>query len=279
MRRIALLVLAVFILLPVFAMDYHLMRDDSTDVYWRWYEQNNGTSRYWAVKYYTSDTCTLRTIDWGRWTKANKSYDDSVIVCFDNGGFPDIDSTIYSAVQTASTGGNDSIIRHTVSGAPLAFGDFWVVIYAETQNSNAYFLSDTTGSGYSYISGDGIDWSELSDGESTADAIIRMWVSGPAGMSLLMNEHNEAPVVQYNKRIVIPDIISSNEAFMLSIDEQAYVNAYLTDKAGRIIEQYCSGYMGPGEYIYNIQPDIRTDLYFIVVNYNGNITSRKLLHF
>lgn len=279
MRKVIFIMSAVILMLPVMAIDYHLMRDDSTGTYWHWYEKNNQTFRYWAVHYYTSDSCTLRTIDWGRWTKAGKNYDDSIIVVFDNGGLPDIDSTIYRSVQTVGTNAADSIVRHTVIGNPIAWGDFWVVIYAETQNSNSYFLSDTIGSGFSYISGDGLVWEELTDGISTADAIIRMWVSAPAGMSLLMNEHNEAPVVQYDKRIAMPDIINNNKTFLLSISEQTYINAYIADKTGRIIEQYYSGYLTPGEYKYNIREDLGMGLYFLVIQQNDHIISKKLLNF
>lgn len=280
LRKLILFIITLMTMMPILGIDYHLMRDDSTGAYWYWYEQNNNTVKYWAVHYYTSDTCTLRTIDWGRWTKAGKAYNDSIIVCFDNGGFPAIDSAVYRAVQTVNTGGTASVERHTVSGSPLAWGDFWIVISTETQKNNSYFLSDTMGSGYSYVSGDGITWNELDDGTDNADAIIRAWVSGPAGMSLLINENNEAPEHEYKDRLSLPQIISSrNSSFSLQISSPSYIDAFLADRTGRIIEHFHRGYMDPGLYDFPITGSIGSGIYFIVINCNGNVVSRKLLNF
>ncbi len=280
MRKLIIFIIFCIIIIPVFAIDYHLMQDDSTGNYWMWYEQNNGTVRYWAVHYYTSDTCTLRTIEWGRWTKTGKAYNDSIIVCFDNGGFPDIDSAVYRGAETVNTGGTASIEMHTVSGSPLAWGDFWIVILTETQKNNSYFLSDTMGSGNSYISGDGIIWNELNDGTDNADAIIRAWVSGPVGMSLLINENNEAPEHEYKDRLGLPQIISSkNSSFSLEISSFSYIDVFLADRTGRIVEHFNRGYVDPGIYNFPITGNISSGIYFIVIHCNGSVISKRLLNF
>ncbi|MFO8062243.1 MAG: T9SS type A sorting domain-containing protein [bacterium] len=251
MKKIIFISSMIMIFTGVFAIDYHLMRDDSTGNHWYWYEQNNNTIHYWAVQYYTSDTCTLRTVDWGRWTKQNRTYTDSIFVCFDNGtGSPAMDSLIYTGSETVSTGGVSEILRHTVSGSPLAVGDFWIVIKTETQNNNSYFLSDTLGSGNSYVSGDGITWNELTDGVDTADLIIRSWVSGPEGMSLLINEKRFITEEQFIENLRYNRIISSRFNVNLTLSSISDIEISIMDRTGRILKCLVDDYKGPGDYLF-----------------------------
>lgn len=251
MKTTTIVLLLMIIFTGVFAVDYHLMHDDSTGNHWYWYEQNNNTIHYWAVKYFTSDTCTLRTVDWGRWTKQNRTYTDSMFVCFDNGtGSPAMDSLIYTGSESVSTGGADEIMRHSVSGSPLAVGNFWIVIKAETQNNNSYFLSDTLGSGHSYVSGDGITWNELTDGVDTADLIIRSWVSGPEGMSLLINERRFIEEESFVDNIRYNRLFNERFTVNLSLDEASDIELLILDRTGRILSTLADGFTNQGNYLF-----------------------------
>ena len=280
MKRSIIMFIFTLIFIFLIAIDYDLIKDDNTGNYFSWYNQGINDMKYFAVKYYVSDTCTLKTVSWGRWAKDDVSCTDSFFVTAENAGYPDMINRYYSSALTFETGGIDLIVKDTVSIVTLIpAGDLWVVIEAETQVNNSYFLSDQEGSGSSYYSADGITWSELTDGVDSGDLIIRLKVGGPIGMSLLINEQEYIIENEFADNINQPfNILFGVNNLNISISERQYVEIMIMDKLGRIVEVFNKGYLEKGEYSYNLNNNkMHSDMYFLIVKTNTSIYKSKLL--
>ncbi|MCK4523530.1 hypothetical protein KAU15_01260 [candidate division WOR-3 bacterium] len=276
------IIVFIFILTFIFliAIDYDLINDDESGIYFSWYASPSNPIEYWAVKYYASDTCTLKTVTWGRWTKKNSSYTDSIFITGENAGFPDMSNIFYSSSATVATEAVDMIIKDTALTVNLIpGGNFWTVIEAATGINNSYFLSDQVGMGASYCSDDGILWFELTDGVDTGDLIIRMKVGGPIGMSLLINEEGYIIENEFADKIHQPmNILFGVNNLNISISERQYVEIMILDKLGRTVEVFDKGYLEKGEYSYNLNNNkMHSDMYFLIVKTGLDVYKSKLL--
>ncbi|MDI6700456.1 MAG: T9SS type A sorting domain-containing protein [bacterium] len=179
MKKIILLLLILFSSSILFSYDYHLQKDDgSFDFYWY------GNVRR-SVKYYLSDTCTLKVVYWGRYTKRDEI--DTILVFNDNSGIPG--TTIYSDTHLVNTNSYPLIVSDTVVMQVLLCDTFYVGLFSRCQdqpsNALAYFISDSTPSFNSFWDSIGT-WVVQTEG----DYIIRAKVSGPEGISLRLYEEN-----------------------------------------------------------------------------------------
>lgn len=190
MKRVFVCLALVFVIL-LMADDYQLQRDDISVFDTDLFPIYNNDFR--AVMYFTSDPCTVKSIQYGRRTK--KLLADTVFIWQDSMGLPG--NIVYKSIQNVNTSKADSLIEHFVSDTVVISGFFWIGTHSLTDsivpnNYEPYFFADSSRSGpYSFHSADQILWFEDS---VAGDYFIRATVSGPSGMSTLKLENNTLPV-------------------------------------------------------------------------------------
>lgn len=256
MKKLLFTLLLILTFELVFSYDYYLQNDDGTFNYY-WY----GNVRR-ASKYYVSDTCTLKMVYWGRYTKRTEI--DTILIFKDNSGIPG--NVIYTDTHSVNTNSTPMIVSDTVSTQVLVYGTFYVGIYARCQdqpaNALCYFLSDSTPSFKTFWDSTGT-WVVQTRG----DYIIRAKVSGPYGISLRLYEEN-----------VLGEKVSNNN-FKFYINENSIVlnnisSFKIIDKNGRKIIE------GNSKNVLLDLTKFKSGIYFLIVkDLNNQIHKQKLVKF
>ncbi|MEO0288780.1 MAG: hypothetical protein ABIN00_04010 [candidate division WOR-3 bacterium] len=253
MKKILTTIFVILTVQVLFSYDYYLQNDDGTFNFY-WY----GNVRR-ASKYYVSDTCTLKMVYWGRYTKRTEI--DTILIFNDNSGLPG--NVIYSDTHSVNTNSTPMIVSDTVSTQVLVYGTFYVGMYARCQdqpaNALCYFLSDSTPSFKTFWDSTGT-WVVQTRG----DYIIRAKVSGPYGISLRLYEEN------------VPGEKGSNNNFGFLINEHSVVlnnikSFSIIDKNGRKILDGISK---------NVVLDLtkfKSGIYFLIIKDLNNQTHKKKL--
>jgi len=251
MKRFFLLFFLLITVLTLFSYDYYLQKDDGTfDLYWY------GNVRR-AVKYYLSDTCTLKVVYWGRYTKRSET--DTILIFNDNSGIPG--STIYSDTHLVNTNSFPLLVSDTVVTQVLLCNTFYVGLFSRCQdqpsNALAYFLSDSTPSFNSF-------WDSIGTWvvQRRGDYIIQAKVSGPEGISLRLYEENLLDEKKKDNRF---NISFENNSIMLN----NILYFKMIDKSGRKIIE------GSSKNVLIDLDNLKSGIYFLIVKDINNKTYTK----
>jgi len=276
MKKLILIILVTIAAAASFGASYTLQKDDG-NLYLAWY----GVA-FRAVKYYTSDTCTLNTVQWGRYTK--RAEVDTILVYADNAGLPG--SILYKKTLSVNTNRLMSVVSDTVIDKVLLKGTFWIGVQARTQdtpsNALSYFISDTIGDGSSFSSSDGINWVQ----NLTGDYIIRAVVTGPEGMITLKQDNStlDEEIVFDSEIELNSTVISSHTPLSLSFTLQntENVKVSLFDRSGRNIRDITTGNYDRGyntiswDMKDNSGMEVKTGIYFISITVKNKSFIKKI---
>lgn len=279
MKKLISILILITMSISAFAVTYTLQKDDG-NLSLAWY----GVA-FRAVKYYTSDTCTLNSVQWGRYTKRVEI--DTIFVYQDNAGLPG--SVLYKKVLNVNTNKLLSVVNDTVTDTVLLSGNFWIGIQARTQDTPSsalsYFISDTIGDGSSYYSADGITWTQNTVGDYT----IRAVVSGPAGMITLKHDDSSVYDTHYeDSDISLSSIIltkSSNLKISFSSSSPAPYSIKVFDRSGRLVTALHEGYsiQGLNSFDWDLKDSkgnkCSSGIYFISVDSNGRSENKRIMIF
>lgn len=251
MKKIFILFLLFISGLILFSYDYYLQKDDGTfDFYWY------GNVRR-SVKYYLSDTCTLKVVYWGRYTKRDEI--DTILVFNDNSGVPG--TTIYLDTHLVNTNSTPLLVSDTVFTQILLCNTFYVGLFSRCQdqpsNALAYFISDSTPSFNSF-------WDSIGTWvvQTRGDYIIQAKVSGPEGISLRLYEEN---LLEENKKDNRFNISFENNSIMLN----NILYFKMIDKSGRKIIE------GSSKSVVIDISKMKSGIYFLMVKDLKNKTYTK----
>jgi len=127
--------------------------DDGTVGSW-WYGVD-----YWAVEFTPEAPCSVKGVFWGRYHEVDEV--DTVWVKLDSNNDGDPDQTLDGAAYTLTATGSEVLYHATLPTGAEVDGDFWVCIYARTDDvgsNESYLLGDPAGGTRSYYSSDGVTW-------------------------------------------------------------------------------------------------------------------------
>ena len=156
-----------------FAKAYYdtIQYDDGT-FYYGW----SGVD-YFAVRFTPAARCSVIGVFWGRYHEKRET-DTVWLYAADSAGNP---STFLDGFYTTISHTGEPVLYHTSfpNGGDVN-GDFWMIIYARTDNTRpdrSYFLGDSTGDGNdglrSYLSSDGINFYNMYSNGYYSDLFIR----------------------------------------------------------------------------------------------------------
>lgn len=138
MKKFLLFFISTSIFLSLFSFDYYLYRDDLSGNYLYWHNGEVLNSVYLATKFYVSEPCTLKKIEWGRRIGKQLSLTDSIFITYTKNRLPDLNNTICkSSYFIGNTNATNAIIQYNLPTYPIVNNVFWVVIKAPLRNSTS----------------------------------------------------------------------------------------------------------------------------------------------
>jgi len=212
-----------------FQTDYIVQQDDGNlQLFW------TGASHR-AVRFSTSNPCTLKMVYWGRYTK--RSEIDTFFVWSDNGH--QIGTLLYSDTHLVNTNRVPLLVSDTVLGDVIVNGLFWVGIGCRTSSvssEQSYFISDTIGRGTSFWDSNGV-WIQ----QNVGDYIIRAKITGPIGTVT----RNYEVSGQYTPASIKPYYIvtegNSGGYITFMLDQSTNIKVILYDITGRVLGNIFNG--------------------------------------
>jgi len=267
--------LVLLIILPAYGAVYNLQHDDGT-LSQAWFG-----SFYRGVRFYVSDSCTLNSVSWGRYTKRTET--DTIFIYTDSANAPN--KLLYSKPYTLNTGSTQQVLRDTVTATITVSQKFWMVMYSRTQDSPSsqlsYFISDAAGVGNSFWQDTTGDWVQNSGG----DYIMRMSVRGPLGL-IMLSESEDTVKETFGRHIYDVSLengnITSNgklNTLKISLAKSSAISIYLADYTGRIVQSIKSSeFADEGTHTISWKAEsLSSGVYFLMVRMNGEILSEKII--
>ncbi|MDD3803524.1 MAG: T9SS type A sorting domain-containing protein [bacterium] len=276
MKRVLFLYFLLLIFTSADSAVYNLQHDDGS-LTQAWFG-----SFYRGVRFYVSDSCTINTVYWGRYSKKNEI--DTIFIYTDSANAPN--KLLYSKSFAFNTGSAQAVMNDTVLDTIVVSQKFWLVMYSRTQDSPSnqlsYFISDGAGVGNSYwyddVSG---QWVQNSGG----DYIMRLTVTGPLGM-ITLSEKDDTLNRTFDKQTDAMVLKSGNIAeknklnsFEISLKRNSNVSVSIIDHAGRTVSNIIERrILSEGKHTISWKtPNVSAGVYFLLVQTGDKLYSEKIL--